>query len=171
MRVGARHTRVRQDDLVALDTTTTMRVLSPPQTLYPAHEGSTVESNDLIVRLDTPGLSVLLLGCADAYALDGLALSGEMLAADVVEVALPPNTGIDMSAPLGDVLRAAHPRLVVVAQAPILPKRRGALAQDSLWPPDAAAAQSLGAMIVRTSAAGTVSLAQRTDGGWDLEGA
>ena len=173
-RAGTTHVRIRQDDLIQLDAGTTLRVLGPPQTLYLASGGATTESNDLILRLDTPGLRVLLLGSADAYALDALAFAGEPLAADVVEVALPPNTGLDLSGPLGAVLLAAHPRLVVIAQAPppAGPHARSATgAPDAIWPPDATSAQALGATIIRTGSAGTVSLAQRPDGGWDLEGA
>jgi hypothetical protein len=69
------------------------------------------------------------------------------------------------------VLRAAHPRLVVITQAPAPSRPSAASAPSAVWPPDAASAQALGATIVRTSNAGTVSLAQRADGGWDLEGA
>jgi beta-lactamase superfamily II metal-dependent hydrolase len=172
-RAGTTHVRIRQDDLIQLDASTTLRVLGPPQTLYLASGGATTESNDLILRLDTPGLRALLLGSADGYALDALAFAGEPLAADVVEVALPPNAGLDLSGPLGAILVAAHPRLIVIAQAPppAGPHARSASAPDTIWPPDAANAQILGATIVRTSSAGTVSLAQRPDGGWDLEGA
>jgi competence protein ComEC len=170
-RAGTPHARVRQDDVIQLSATTSLRVLAPPQTLYPPHGGATTASNDAIVRLDTPGLRVLLLGGADAYALDALAFSGEPLAADVVEVALPPNVGLDLSGPLGIVLLAAHPRLVVIAQAPPLARSHQNSATDAPWPPDAASAAVLGATIVRTSSMGTVTLAQRPDGGWDLEGA
>jgi competence protein ComEC len=165
---GTPRTRVRQDDTIHLDAATTLRVLSPPQALFPPSQGSTTASDNLILRLDTPGLRVLFLGDADPYALDALAFSGEPLAADVVVVGLAPTQGIDLDQPIGEVLRAAHPRLVVVTPAPQPPRTRPF---DTLWPPDGPTAQTLGATILRTSDAGTVTLAQRGDGGWDLEGA
>jgi len=79
-------------------------VLAPPQDLYPSQQGVTTASNDLILRLDTPGLHTLLLGAADAYALDALAGSGQSLSADVVELALVPGETLDVSGALGDVL-------------------------------------------------------------------
>ncbi len=167
------HTIVRQDDVIHLSDTTTLRVLSPPQGLFLGGGGATTHSNDLILRLETPGLRVLMLGSADNYALDALALAGEPLAADVVEVALPPQTGIDLGGPLGHILLAAHPRLVVVAQGarPSPSHSRSVPAPTTIWPPDAPTAQTLGAMILRIADVGTVSLTQRHDSGWDLEGA
>jgi competence protein ComEC len=172
---GVPRTQVRQDDVISLGPSATLRALAPPQDLYPDSGGATVASNDLILRLDTPGLHALLLGNADAYALDALAFAGEPLDADVVELALSPGAALDLVGPLGDVLRAAHPRLVVVAQGPTPPrtgtKSAPAAVPQTIWPPDAEAAQALGTMIVRVSGSGTVSLAQRANGGWDLEGA
>ena len=170
-RAGAPHTRVRQDDILHLGDGATLRVLSPPQALFPSGHGATATSDDLVLRLDAPGLRVLLLGNADAYALDALAFSGEPLAADVVAVALPPATGLDLESPLGKVVLAAHPRLVVITQAPSTthPSPHVGATPTDIWPPDAPTAQSLGALIMRTSDAGTISLAQRADGGWDLE--
>lgn len=168
-RSGATHTRVRQDDVIHLDGATTLRVLSPPQTLFPPGNGTTSTSDDLVLRLDTPGLRVLFLGNADAYALDALAFAGEPLDADVVELALPPATGLNLDSPLGKVVLAAHPRLVVITQAPKAahPAPHIGATPADIWPPDAPTAQSLGAVIMRTSDAGTITLAQRTDGGWD----
>jgi beta-lactamase superfamily II metal-dependent hydrolase len=170
-RAGIPHVRIRQNDVIHVQSDTTLTVLGPPQTLYLAAGGATTASNDLMVRLDTPGLRVLFLGSADAYALDALAFAGEPLAADVVEVALPPDTGINLDSSLGQVLLAAHPRLVVVTQAPPSARPHVAPPPTTIWPPDAPTAASLGALIVRTSSAGTVSLTARPDGGWDLLGA
>lgn len=168
---GAAYTQVRQGDQLHLDGTTTLTILSPPQTLYPFQQGSTTASNDLILRLDTPGLRVLLLGAADAYALDALSHSGESLGADVVELALVPGEPLDVSGALGDVLRSAHPRLVVICDSPIAPdsvtaRRR---VHGTTWTSDGDTATALGTLIYRTSAAGTISLSG--DGnGWSLGG-
>lgn len=172
-RANTPRTTVRRGDIIHLGDSVMLRILAPPRSLYPPGYGTTSRSNDLIARLDAPGLRVLLLGSADDYALDALALSGEPLAADVVEVALPPTGGVDLEGPLGDVLLAAHPRLVVVTQAPPVARphaRPTQTSSDFIWPPDAPTAQSLGALIVRTSRVGTVTLSQRSDGGWSLEG-
>jgi beta-lactamase superfamily II metal-dependent hydrolase len=170
-RAGIPHVRIRQNDVIHVQSDTTLTVLGPPQTLYLAAGGATTASNDMMVRLDTPGLRVLFLGSADAYALDALAFAGEPLAADVVEVALPPETGINLDSSLGQVLLAAHPRLVVVTQAPPSARPHASPPPTTIWPPDAPTAAALGALIVRTSSAGTVSLTARPDGGWDLLGA
>jgi beta-lactamase superfamily II metal-dependent hydrolase len=170
-RASIPHARVRQDDTIQLAADATLRVLSPPQTLFPPANGTTAASDDLILRLQTPGLSVLFLGNADAYALDALAFSGEPLAADVVEVALAPATGLNLDSPLGKVILAAHPRLVIITQAPKAAHAAphvGATSTD-IWPPDGPTAESLGAPIMRTSDAGTITLAERPDGGWDAQ--
>jgi hypothetical protein len=118
---GAAYAQVRQSDALHLDETSTVTVLAPPQALYPSQQGVTTASNDLILRLDTPGLRALLLGAADSYALDALAGSGQSLSADVVELALVPGETLDLSGALGDVLFKAHPRLVVICNAPVEP--------------------------------------------------
>jgi ComEC/Rec2-related protein len=170
-RTGATHTRIRQGNVITLDATSTLQVLSPPQALFPPGQGDTNEANDLILRLETPGLRALFLGGVDAYALDALAGSGEPLAADVVEVALAPEQTLDLPGPLGDVLRLAHPRLIVVAEAPTPPgslaARRASLV--SSWITDGDAAKALGALVYRVSEAGTISLSGGADG-WSLGG-
>lgn len=120
-RAGATRSQVREGDVIALGAQTALRVLAPPLDLYPPGEGDTTASNDLIVRLEAPGLRALLLGAADSYALDALAYSGEPLAADVVELALVRGQPLDLAGPIGRVLRAAHPRLVIITSAPINP--------------------------------------------------
>ncbi len=159
---GASRTQMRADDIARLDATTTLRALAPPQELYPSGEGDTNESEDLILRLDTPGLRVLFLGDADAYALDALAGSGEPLAADVVALALPAGAPLDLSGPLGDVLALAHPQLVVICQAPAARKSKThpqvLLSAPDLYTADADAGRRLGALIYRISLAGTISL-------------
>ncbi len=143
---GAAYTQVRQGDVLQLDESTTMTVLAPPQDLYPSQQGVTTASNDLILRLDTSGLRTLLLGAADAYALDALAGSGQSLSADVVELALVPGEALDVSGALGDVLFKAHPRLVVICDAPVAPD--SATARERVhgenWTSDADAANALG---------------------------
>src|SRR6185437_4024755 len=135
---GAIYAQVRQGNSLVLDATSTLRVLAPPQQLYPPREGSTTASNDAILRLDTPGLRALFLGSADAYALDALAGSGEDLRADVVELALMPGAQMDLAGPLGTILHMAHPRLIVVSDAPIAPNSSAALkASAMMWDSDA----------------------------------
>ncbi len=168
---GATYTQVRQGDQLHLDETTTLTVIAPPQSLYPQQQSSTTASNDLIVRLDAPGLRALLLGAADTYALDALAHSGEPLSADVVELALVPGETLDLSGALGDVLYAAHPRLVVICDAPIAPDSATARKRvhGETWTSDGDAATALGALIYRTSTAGAISLSGDS-GGWQLGG-
>ncbi|HEX6817080.1 MAG TPA: ComEC/Rec2 family competence protein, partial [Ktedonobacterales bacterium] len=168
-RAGDQHTRIRTGNVIQLDASSSLTVLAPPQQLYPPREGDTTASDDLILRLTTPGLRALFLGSADAYALDALAGSGEPLAADVVELALVPGASLDLSGPLGDVLRAAHPRLVVVCDAPVTPgsKTESKLLASAQGPDDTQVAATLGALIYRTSAAGTISLSGGAEG-WSL---
>jgi competence protein ComEC len=168
---GAAYSQVRQGDVLHLDETTTMTVLAPPQSLYPSQQGVTTASNDLILRLDTPGLRALLLGAADSYALDALAGSGQSLSADVVELALVPGEALDTSGALGDVLFRAHPRLVVICNAPIAPDSSTARQRvhGENWTSDADAATVLGALVYRTSEAGVISLSGDASG-WHLGG-
>lgn len=166
---GAARTRIREGDVVALSADTRLEVLSPPLDLYPPHEGDTTASDDLILRLVTPGLRLLYLGSADDYALDALAGAGEPLAADVVEVALVPGEKLDLSSPLGQILQMAHPRLVVIASAPVNPNTLAAQRLASLypWDTDANAATALGAYIYRLDTAGSIELSGGASG-WSL---
>ena len=159
-RSGARHAVTRQDETLTLAPGATLRILSPPQSLFPAGEGTSAASDDLILRLQTPGMRLLLLGGADPYALDALAYSGEPLDADVVEVALPANVPLSLDGSLGDVLRQAHPKLIVISstpEAPTSPAARNAITEDP-WASDTDAAQTLGATILRTTTAGSITL-------------
>jgi ComEC/Rec2-related protein len=168
---GAAYAQVRQGDALHLDESTTLTVLAPPQSLYPSQQGVTTASNDLILRLNTPGLRALFLGAADTYALDALAGSGQSLSADIVELALVPGETLDLSGALGDVLFRAHPRLVVICDAPVAPD--SATARERVhgqnWTSDADAANVLGALIYRTSEAGVISLSGDASG-WHLGG-
>jgi len=169
-RGGASRVQLRGGDSVQLDTTTTLRALAPPQQLYPPGEGDTTASDDLILRLDTPGLRVLLLGDADAYALDALLGSGASLSADVVTLALPTGAPLDLSGPLGAVLLAAHPRLIIITEAPtskIVVKKTALQIASDPWATDIDAGQQLGALIYRTSETGAISLSGGADG-WAL---
>ncbi|MFI5272577.1 MAG: ComEC/Rec2 family competence protein, partial [Ktedonobacterales bacterium] len=166
---GAQRTQVREGDVLTLMPDTRLRVLAPPLGLYPPGNGTTIASNDLILRLEMPGLRLLLLGSADAYALDALVASGEPLAADVVALALVPGQALDLTAPLGAVLRAAHPRLIVISSAPVTPGSTTAQRTASLypWDTDAGAATTLGAYIYRVDSAGPIELSGGA-GGWAL---
>jgi competence protein ComEC len=166
---GATRTQIREGDVVSLATDTRFEVLAPPLDLYPPGQGDTTASDDLILRLVTPGLRLLYLGSADDYALDALAGAGEPLAADVVEVTLAPGEKLDLTNPLGHVLLAAHPRLVVIASAPIAPGSLTAQRLASLypWDTDANAATTLGAYIYRLDTAGSIELSGGATG-WSL---
>lgn len=167
-RAGAVRQQLRADDALHLDATTTLTALAPPQTLYPPNEGDTVASDDLIVRLDTPGLRALLLGAADAYALDALSGSGAPLTADVVELAVPRGAPLDLSGPLGDVLRLAHPRVIVVSDAPSVSKRHKSVTLPAdMWMSDADVAAITGAQVYRLSDTGALSLSGGATG-WTI---
>jgi len=165
---GATHAQARQGNTLILDATSTLRVLAPPQQLYPLREGSTTASNDAILRLDTPGLRALFLGGADANALYALAGLGEDLRADVVELELVRGAQMDLTGPLGTILRMVHRRLIVVADAPIVPNSSAALkASAMVWDSDADVANATGALVYRTSQAGTIELRGDANG-WSL---
>ncbi len=167
---GATHTLVRAGNVIHLAPDTSLRVLAPPPQLYPPNEGDTVASDDAILRLETPGLHVLFLSGADDYALDALAYSGQPLAADVVEVALPAGVPLDASTPLVNVLRLAHPKLVVITSAPIPPATAvREAAATAPWTSDGDAAGAPGALIYRVDTAGTITLSGGASG-WSLGG-
>ncbi len=166
-RAGAIRAQARADDVIHLATGATLTALAPPQTLYPPGEGDTAASDDLILRLDTPGLSALFLGAADSYALDALAGAGEPLSADVVELSLPRGATLDLSGPLGAVLAAARPRVVVICDSPA-PALKGASAVlASMGPSDEQVAEALGAQVYRVSADGDIALSGGPSG-WSL---
>jgi hypothetical protein len=142
-----------------LDQQSHLSVLAPPQELYPDSSDTTTATNDVILRLETPGLRVLLLGAADDLALDALAGSGQSLAADVVAVSLPPGTPIDPQGPLGTVLAMAHPRLIVVTNAPGGTGAQTALRNAStLAPDDEEEASALSTLITRVFTSGSIAL-------------
>jgi hypothetical protein len=76
-----------------------------------------------------------------------------------------------MSGALGDVLFKAHPRLVVICDAPIAPDSATARQRvhGENWTSDADAATALGALVYRTSEAGVISLSGDASG-WHLGG-
>lgn len=165
---GTRRAQIRQGDALWLDQQSRISVLSPPQELYPDSSDTTTATNDVILRLETPGLRVLLLGAADDLALDALAGSGQSLAADVVAVALPPGTPIDPQGPLGTVLAMTHPRLVVVTNSPGGTGAQAALRNAStLAPDDEEAASTLDTLITRVFTSGSISLRGDANG-WTL---
>ena len=92
-------------------------------------------------------------------------------AADVVELALVPGETLDLSGALGDVLFKAHPRLVVICDAPIAPDSATARKRvhGENWTSDADAATALGALVYRTSD-GRHHQSERRRGGWHLGG-
>ncbi|HZC07112.1 MAG TPA: ComEC/Rec2 family competence protein [Ktedonobacterales bacterium] len=158
-RAGATRQEFRAGDTLRLDATTTLTSLAPPQTLYPPNEGDTTASDDSILRLETPGLRALLLGAADAYALDALAGYGEPLTADVVVVAVPRGAPLDLSGPLGDVLRLAHPHAIIVTDAPVASRvHKGATLTANMWASDADVTAATGAQVYRVSDTGTLTL-------------
>ncbi|HEY7091974.1 MAG TPA: ComEC/Rec2 family competence protein [Ktedonobacterales bacterium] len=165
---GTKRTQIHQGDTLWLDGQSRLSVLAPPQELYPDSSDTTTATNDVILHLETPGLRVLLLGAADDLALDALAGSGQSLAADVVAVALPPGTPIDPQGPLGTVLKMAHPRLVVVTNAPGGTSAQTALRNAStLAPDDEEAASELNALITRVFTSGSIALRGDANG-WTL---
>lgn len=164
---GAVRQQFRADDVIHLPDDATLTALAPPQTLYPPDEGDSTASNDLILRLDTPGLRALFLGAADDYALDALAGSGEPLAADVVTLSLPRGATLDLSGPLGAVLKLARPRVIIITDSPAPALKGSKAALASMGPSDAQAGQALGAQILRVSDQGDISLSGDANG-WAL---
>lgn len=165
---GTKRAQVRQGDTLWLDGQSRISVLAPPQELYPDSSDTTTATNDVILHLETPGLRALLLGAADDLALDGLAGSGQSLAADVVTVALPPGTPIDPQGPLGTVLKLAHPRLIVVTNAPGRTGAQTALRNASTLATDEEeAASALNTLITRVFTSGSLAL-QGDANGWSL---
>ena len=165
---GTKRAQIRQGDPLWLDRQSQISVLAPPQELYPDSSDTTTATNDVILRLETPGLRALLLGAADDLALDALAGSGQSLAADVVAVALPPGTPIDPQGPLGTVLMMAHPRLVIVTNTPGGTGAQAALRNSNTRAPDdEGAANALNTLITRAFISGSIAL-QGDASGWSL---
>jgi ComEC/Rec2-related protein len=167
-RHDAARVQIRQGDALWLDRQSRLSVLAPPQELYSDSSDTTTATNDVILRLESPGLRALLLGAADDLAPDALAGSGQSLAADVVAVALPPGTPVDLQGPLGTVLTMAHPRLIVVTNAPGGTVAQTALRNaSSLAPTDEEAANALNTLITRVFTSGSIALRGDANG-WKL---
>ncbi len=166
-RAGAVRQQARADNVIQLAAGATLTALAPPQTLYPANEGDSLASDNLILRLDTPGLSALFLGSADSYALDALAGSSEPLAADVVELSLPRGATLDLSGPLGAVLAAAHPRVIVICDSPAPALKGFPAIVAGMGPSDEQVAAAIGAQVYRVSADGNIALSGGPQG-WSL---
>lgn len=166
-RAGADRQQARADTVIHLGADATLTALAPPQTLYPPNEGDTIASDDLILRLDTPGLSALFLGAADSYALDALAGSGEPLAADVGELSLPRGATVDLSGPLGAVLAEAHPRVIVICDSPEPAPKGFQAIVAGMGPTDEQLAVALSARVYRVSDDGDISLSGGPQG-WSL---
>lgn len=165
---GATRQQFRAGDTLSLDATTTLTSLAPPQTLYPPNEGDTAASDDAILRLETPGLTALLLGAADTYALDALTGSGQPLTADLVIVAVPRGAPLDLAGPLGEILRLAHPRAVIVTDAPLSASHiKTVKLSADMWQSDADVAAATGAQVYRISDTGALSLSGDASG-WTL---
>jgi ComEC/Rec2-related protein len=164
---GTKRAQIRQGDALWLDRQSLTSVLAPPRDLYPDGSGATTATNDVIMRLETPGLRALLLGAADDLALDALAGSGQPLAVDIVAVALPPGTPIDPQGPLGTVLAMARPRLIVVTNAPDAGGAQTALRNASALAPNDEAANALNTLITRVFTSGSIALHGDANG-WAL---
>src|SRR6266567_7017026 len=120
------YVQVRQGAMLALDTQVTLQVFWPPS---PLHKGSSEElDNGLIVRLSTPGLTMLLLGATalSKHALVGLLadVNAGNLKADIVQVVA--EVGKAFPTQLSTILQVAKPSLVVITPAALSAMQRKA---------------------------------------------
>ncbi|HEX8981965.1 MAG TPA: hypothetical protein VF792_04285, partial [Ktedonobacterales bacterium] len=69
---------------------------------------------------------------------------------------------------LGDVLKMAHPRVIIVCDAPVATApRKGVTFSANMWASDADVAAAIHAQVYRLSATGALSLSGDTSG-WEL---
>jgi competence protein ComEC len=120
------YTQIRQGTTIAIGTQVALQVLWPQS---PLHKGSNEQAdNSLIIRLISPGLSMLLLGTAafSTYALHGLpaTITSDYLRADIVQVVA--EVGKRLPAALRTILQLIRPSQVIVTPAALTNRQRKA---------------------------------------------
>lgn len=120
------YTQIRQGTTIALGTQVALQILWPQS---PLHKGSNEEAdNGLIIRLISPGLSMLLLGAAafSTYALHGLSatITSDYLRADIVQVVS--EVGKRLPAALRTILQLIKPSQVIITPAALSSRQRKA---------------------------------------------
>jgi beta-lactamase superfamily II metal-dependent hydrolase len=120
------YTQIRQGTTIAIGTQVALQVLWPQS---PLHKGSNEQAdNGLIIRLISPGLSMLLLGTAvfSTYALRGLpaTITSDYLRADIVQVVA--EVGKRLPAALSTILQLIRPSQVIVTPATLTNRQRKA---------------------------------------------
>lgn len=112
---GIPFTRVRRGASIQLEPGIRLQVLSPGPVL---DEGpNDVNTNALVLRLDSPGLSALLLGETTETTLGQLSLEAGSLQAHLVQIALPAGVSPEETLVMQALLHATQPSLVVVTPA------------------------------------------------------
>ncbi len=112
---GIPFTRVRRGASIQLEPGIRLQVLSPGPVLG---EGpNNVNANALVLRLDSPGLSALLLGETTETTLGQLLLEAGNLQANLVQMALPSGVAPEEMLVMQALLHASQPNLVVVTPA------------------------------------------------------
>src|SRR5579871_1232468 len=112
---GISYRQLRRGATIQLEPDVALQVLSPGPVL--SQDTQNEDTNALILRLISPGLSVLLLGETTEATLTALAASGADLRADIVQVALRPGESPAADSALVDLLPMVHPTLIVVTPA------------------------------------------------------
>jgi competence protein ComEC len=137
-------------------------VLNPPHPLVVTRDRLD-DTNALILRLVTPGLTLLFLGDASDLAL-AQATQGVDLQADVVQLCQLPNEAILLGTAQADLLRQTNARLVIVAPSARPAPKPGTL--NAAPSPDDPAAVA-GMTVVRTTQTGVLTLVSDSNG-WSL---
>ena len=112
------YTQVRQGAQIALGSQVVLQILWPPAQL---HRGSNeTRDNALVLRLQAPGLNMLLLDAAalSSYALQSLATSVAPAALPAGIVQIADEQGKAVSTALAPVLTRIHPALLLVTAFP-----------------------------------------------------
>ncbi len=112
---GIPYRQLRQGATIQIEPGVALQVLSPGPVL--SQDQQNEDTNALILRLVSPGLSVLFLGETTPTTLAALAAGRADLRADIVQVALRPNEAPSSVSALATLLPLVQPTLIVVTPA------------------------------------------------------
>src|SRR5579884_3740330 len=161
---GITYLQVRQGAVITLGSQLAFQVFWPSS---PLHKGSAEElDNGLIVRLLAPGIRILLVGAAalSKHALEGLetTLDHHYLQANVVQIMGEVNKAFP--AVLSDVLRLAHPTLLVITPAAITGKLHKTVHSTLVQAPQVPGASW---QVLQTAQTGSFDIISR-DNNWNI---
>jgi beta-lactamase superfamily II metal-dependent hydrolase len=162
-----RYLAVSRGTSITVGEQVTLQVLWPA---IPLHKGSNeTRDNTLVARLIVPGLHMLLVGAAaqSKYALAGLLADFNVnyLQADIVQIV--GETGKTVPSELGELVRTAHPSLLVITPAALSTQQRKLAHPSTIVSTNELQSWGMNWQIVQTAQVGTFEISSGTTG-WNV---